>query len=67
MARYIEMFLTTFPSGEGSNLAGVMIVIEPSVTEFSVSKEIPEAFIFRRSSRAIQAAVPVRLLILKPP
>jgi len=61
-----EMFPATFPSGEGSDLAGVVTAVGPGVTEFSVGDEVL-GFSFRRSSHATHTAVPVDQLIHKPP
>lgn len=61
-----DMFPATFPSGEGSDLAGVVTAVGPDVTEFSVGDEVL-GFSFRRSSHATHAAVPVDQLIRKPP
>lgn len=61
-----DMFPATFPSGEGSDLAGVVTAAGPGVTEFSVCDEVL-GFSFRRSSHATHTAVPVDQLILKPP
>jgi len=61
-----EMFPATFPSGEGSDLAGVVTAVAPGVTEFSVGDEVL-GFSFRRSSHATHAAVPADQLIRKPP
>jgi NADPH2:quinone reductase len=61
-----EMFPATFPSGEGSDLAGVVTAVGPEVTEFSVGDEVL-GFSFRRSSHATHTAVPVDQLIRKPP
>src|ERR1700751_5524176 len=61
-----EMFPATFPSGEGSDLAGVVTAVAPGVTEFSVGDEVL-GFSFRRSSHATHTAVPVGQLIRKPP
>ena len=61
-----EMFPATFPSGEGSDLAGVVTAVAPGVTEFSVGDEVL-GFSFRRSSHATHTAVPVDQLIHKPP
>jgi NADPH:quinone reductase len=60
-----EMFPATFPSGEGSDLAGVVTAVGPDVTEFSVGDEVL-GFSFRRSSHATHTAVPVDQLIRKP-
>ena len=61
-----EMFPATFPSGEGSDLAGVVTALGPNVTEFAVGDEVL-GFSFRRSSHATHTAVPVGQLIHKPP
>ncbi|GBG37829.1 NADPH:quinone reductase [Mycobacterium montefiorense] len=60
-----DMFPATFPSGEGSDLAGVVTETGPGVTEFAVGDEVL-GFSFRRSSHATHAAVPVDQLIRKP-
>jgi NADPH:quinone reductase len=61
-----DMFPATFPSGEGSDLAGVVTAVGSGVTEFSVGDEVL-GFSFRRSSHATHTAVPVNQLIHKPP
>ena len=61
-----EMFPATFPSGEGSDLAGVVTAVGPGVTEFSVGDEVL-GFSLRRSSHATHTAVPAGQLIRKPP
>ncbi|OCB41327.1 NADPH:quinone reductase [Mycobacterium malmoense] len=61
-----EMFPATFPSGEGSDLAGVVTAVGDGVTEFGVGDEVL-GFSFRRSSHATHVAVPVGQLIRKPP
>ena len=61
-----DIFPATFPSGEGSDLAGVVTAAGPGVTEFSVGDEVL-GFSFRRSSHATHTAVPVDQLIRKPP
>ncbi|MEE6135928.1 NADP-dependent oxidoreductase [Mycobacterium sp. 050128] len=60
-----EMFPTTFPSGQGSDLAGVVTATGPGVTEFAVGDEVL-GFSLRRSSHATHTAVPVDQLIPKP-
>jgi len=60
-----EVFPVTFPSGEGSDLAGVVTAVGPGVTEFAIGDEVL-GFSFRRSSHATHAAVPVDQLIRKP-
>jgi NADPH:quinone reductase-like Zn-dependent oxidoreductase len=61
-----EMFPATFPSGEGSDLAGVVTAVGQGVTAFSVGDEVL-GFSFNRSSHATHTAVPVGQLIRKPP
>jgi NADPH:quinone reductase len=61
-----EIFPTTFPSGEGSDLAGVVVDVGPGVTEFSAGDEVL-GFSFRRSSHATHTVVPRDQLIHKPP
>jgi len=61
-----EMFPATFPSGEGSDLAGVVTALGQGVTAFSVGDEVL-GFSFTRSSHATHTAVPVDQLIRKPP
>ncbi|KAA8954488.1 NADP-dependent oxidoreductase, partial [Mycobacterium sp.] len=60
-----EMFPATFPSGEGSDLAGVVVGVGPGVTEFAPGDEVM-GFSLRRSSHATHATVPVGQLIHKP-
>ncbi|MEM6105478.1 NADP-dependent oxidoreductase [Mycobacterium sp. 050272] len=60
-----EMFPATFPSGQGSDLAGVVTATGRGVTEFTVGDEVL-GFSFRRSSHATHTAVPVDQLIRKP-
>jgi NADPH:quinone reductase-like Zn-dependent oxidoreductase len=55
----------TFPSGEGSDLAGVITAVGDGVTEFSVGDEVL-GWSERRSSHAEYVAVPVGQLIRKP-
>src|SRR5947209_3531809 len=61
-----EMFPATFPSGEGSDLAGVVVDVGTGVTEFSAGDEVL-GFSFRRSSHATHTVVPKDQLIHKPP
>ncbi|ORA19068.1 NADP-dependent oxidoreductase [Mycobacterium arosiense] len=60
-----EIFPATFPSGQGSDLAGVVTAVGTGVTEFSVGDEVL-GFSMRRSSHATHTAVPVGQLIRKP-
>ena len=59
------MFPATFPSGEGSDLAGVVSAVGDGVTEFAVGDEVL-GWSWRRSSHAEYVAVPVGQLIAKP-
>lgn len=56
---------TTFPSGEGSDLAGVVSQVGIGVTEFSPGDEVM-GWSDRRSSHAEYVVVPVGQLIRKP-
>lgn len=55
----------TFPSGEGSDLAGVVHSVGADVTQFAVGDEVL-GWSWRRSSHAQYVAVPVDQLIAKP-
>ncbi|MFC4031299.1 NADP-dependent oxidoreductase [Streptomyces polygonati] len=57
---------TEFPSGEGSDLAGVVSAVGEGVREFAVGDEVI-GFSFQRSSHATHVAVPTGQLIPKPP
>jgi NADPH:quinone reductase-like Zn-dependent oxidoreductase len=59
-------FPATFPSGEGSDLAGVVHLLGDGVTEFSVGDEVL-GWSWQRSSQAEYASVPTSQLIVKPP
>jgi NADPH:quinone reductase len=61
-----EQFPATFPSGEGSDLAGVVIEVGSGVTDFVVGDQVL-GFSFGRSSHATHAVVPADQLIHKPP
>ena len=60
-----EQFPATFPSGEGSDLAGVVVEIGDGVSDFAVGDEVL-GFSFQRSSHATHANVPIDQLIHKP-
>jgi NADPH:quinone reductase-like Zn-dependent oxidoreductase len=60
-----ERFPATFPSGEGSDLAGVVIEVGDGVSDFAVGDEVL-GFSFQRSSHATHASVPADQLIHKP-
>jgi len=61
-----EQFPATFPSGEGSDLAGVITAVGESVDEFAAGDEVL-GFSWQRSSHATHVAVPTTQLIRKPP
>jgi NADPH:quinone reductase-like Zn-dependent oxidoreductase len=61
-----ERFPASFPSGQGSDLAGVVSSIGAGVTEFGVGDEVL-GWSWRRSSQAEFVTVPVEQLIRKPP
>src|ERR1700728_264004 len=61
-----DVFPATFPSGEGSDLAGVVHSVGDGVTEFAVGDEVM-GWSWERSSQAEYVAVPVNQLIRKPP
>ncbi len=60
-----ERFPATFPSGEGTDLAGVVSAIGEGVTEFGPGDEVL-GWSWRRSSHAEYVAVPVGQLVPKP-
>ncbi len=59
-------FPATFPSGEGSDLAGVIHAVGAGVDECAVGDEVL-GWSERRSSHADYCAVPVTQLVPKPP
>jgi NADPH2:quinone reductase len=61
-----QVFPATFPSGEGSDLAGVVSSVGDGTTEFSVGDDVM-GWSWRRSSHAEYVSVPVTQLIPKPP
>jgi NADPH:quinone reductase len=60
-----ERFPATFPSGEGSDLAGVVLEVGDGVGDFAPGDEVL-GFSFQRSSHATHTVVPVDQLIHKP-
>jgi NADPH:quinone reductase len=60
-----DRFPATFPSGEGSDLAGVITAVGSGVSQFSVGDEVL-GFSWNRSSHATDVTVPVTQLIHKP-
>jgi NADPH:quinone reductase-like Zn-dependent oxidoreductase len=60
-----DRFPATFPSGEGSDLAGAVLEVGDGVSDFAVGDEVL-GFSFQRSSHATHTVVPVDQLIHKP-
>jgi NADPH:quinone reductase-like Zn-dependent oxidoreductase len=60
-----EMFPASFPSGEGSDLAGVVSKVGEGVESFAVGEEVL-GWSWRRSSQAEYVTVPASQLIAKP-
>ena len=60
-----DRFPATFPSGEGSDLAGIVFAVGDGVAEFAVGDAVL-GFSFRRSSHATHVSVPISQLIHKP-
>jgi NADPH:quinone reductase len=58
-------FPATFPSGEGSDLAGVVTAIGSAVTEWAVGDEVL-GWSWERSSQAEYVVVPASQLVAKP-
>ncbi len=61
-----DRFPATFPSGEGSDLAGLVVALGEDVDDFAVGDAVL-GFSWRRSSHATHVAVPTSQLIHKPP
>ena len=61
-----DVFPATFPSGQGSDLAGVVAAVGPGVEGFDVGDEVL-GFSEKRSSQAEFVAVPAAQLTNKPP
>jgi NADPH:quinone reductase len=60
-----DRFPATFPSGEGSDLAGIVVAVGDDVDAFAVQDAVL-GFSWRRSSHASHVAVPVSQLVHKP-
>src|SRR5246500_5682832 len=60
-----DMFPATFPSGQGSDLAGVVAELGPGVTGFAIGDEVI-GFSMRRSSHAEYVTVPADQLTPRP-
>lgn len=61
-----DRFPATFPSGEGTDLAGLVVALGEDVDDFVVGDAVL-GFSWRRSSQATHVAVPTSQLIHKPP
>jgi NADPH:quinone reductase len=61
-----DRFPASFPSGQGSDLAGVVSAVGEGVTEFALGDAVL-GFSWRRSSQATHVSVPTSQLIHKPP
>jgi len=61
-----DQFPASFPSGEGSDLAGIVVAIGDGVEDFAVDDAVL-GFSWRRSSHATYVSVPTSQLIHKPP
>jgi NADPH:quinone reductase-like Zn-dependent oxidoreductase len=61
-----ERFSSTFPSGQGSDLAGTVVGVGSGVTGFTVGDDVL-GYSWERSSQATHVTVPVGQLIPKPP
>jgi NADPH:quinone reductase len=60
-----ERFPATFPSGEGTDLAGIVTAVGDGVSEFAPGDEVL-GWSWRRSSHADYVTVPVSQLVTKP-
>jgi NADPH:quinone reductase len=61
-----DRFPASFPSGEGSDLAGIVATVGDDVSEFAVGDAVL-GFSWHRSSHATHVSVPTSQLIHKPP
>jgi NADPH2:quinone reductase len=61
-----ERFPATFPSGEGTDLAGVVSAVGEGVSDFAPGDEVL-GWSWERSSQAEYVTVPVEQLVPKPP
>ena len=61
-----DLFPATFPSGQGNDLAGVVVELGSGVSSFAVGEEVI-GFSMRRSSHAEYVTVPEGQLTAKPP
>ncbi|UGQ11665.1 NADP-dependent oxidoreductase [Yinghuangia sp. ASG 101] len=60
-----DFFPASFPSGQGSDLAGTVVALGDGVTDFAVGDAVL-GYSWERSSHATHAAVPASQLIPKP-
>jgi NADPH:quinone reductase-like Zn-dependent oxidoreductase len=60
-----DMFPATFPSGQGSDLAGMVAELGPGISDFAVGDEVI-GFSMQRSSHAEYVTVPAAQLTPKP-
>jgi NADPH:quinone reductase-like Zn-dependent oxidoreductase len=60
-----HLFPATFPSGQGSDLAGVVAELGPGVSDFAMGDEVI-GFSMRRSSHAEYVTVPANQLTSRP-
>jgi NADPH2:quinone reductase len=60
-----ERFPATFPSGEGTDLAGIVTAVGDGVSEFAPGDEVL-GWSWQRSSHAECVSVPVSQLVIKP-
>lgn len=60
-----EQFPATFPSGQGSDLAGVVVGLGSGVTEFATGDAVM-GWSWRRSAHATHVSVPATQLLPKP-
>ena len=59
-------FPATFPSGQGSDLAGVVTALGDGVRDFAIGDQVL-GYSWQRSSHATHTVVPTTQLIAKPP
>jgi NADPH:quinone reductase-like Zn-dependent oxidoreductase len=62
---FAKMWPTTFPSGEGSDLAGVVVAVGPGVSRFRVGDEVV-GFTQKRASHAELVVAEIGDLVSKP-
>ncbi len=62
---FAEVFPSTFPSGQGSDLAGVITALGDGVTQWQLGDEVI-GWVHTRASHAEYVAVPADQLVVKP-